>query len=260
MATVSSTTPSRGSTTVTVAAVRSTTTTSPERSTGAAQTAAGAVCGSLATAAVYLLAWWRGVHGYRLVLVGIGASAVLGAATGFLCVRADIGEAARAASRMIGSLGARDWTDVRVAALGLPALLPVVLVCARWLTTLGTGDDTAAGRRAHRRGRRRLPGVAAARAAPRLPAVRRPRDHNSPARFAVLRVTRSKLMCAPQATSRGDPIPLVVPVSWRPNDRQEVECSRRATASSKPARTTSSTSGTVVNAARTARSAPWPST
>ncbi|GAA2265014.1 iron chelate uptake ABC transporter family permease subunit [Streptomyces atrovirens] len=113
--------------------------------TGAAQTAAGAVCGGLATAAaVYLLAWRRGVHGYRLVLVGIGASAVLGAATSFLYVRADIGKAAQAASWMIGSLNARDWTDVRVAALGPLVLLPVVLVCARRLTMLEMGDDTAA--------------------------------------------------------------------------------------------------------------------
>jgi iron complex transport system permease protein len=37
---------------------------------GTAQTAVGAVCGGVATAAaVYLLAWKRGVHGYRLVLV-----------------------------------------------------------------------------------------------------------------------------------------------------------------------------------------------
>ncbi|MFH8799260.1 FecCD family ABC transporter permease [Streptomyces sp. NPDC017936] len=112
---------------------------------GAPQTAAGAVCGGLAAAAaVYLLAWRRGVHGYRLVLVGIGASAVLGAATGFLYVRADLGKAAQAASWMIGSLNARDWTDVRVAALGPLVLLPVVLGYARRLTLLEMGDDTAA--------------------------------------------------------------------------------------------------------------------
>ncbi|WP_345624538.1 FecCD family ABC transporter permease [Streptomyces ziwulingensis] len=112
---------------------------------GAAQTALGAVLGGLATAAaVYLLAWKRGVHGYRLVLVGIGASSVLGAATSFLFVRADIGKAAQAASWMIGSLNARDWNDVTVVGLGLVALLPVILVCARRLTLLEMGDDTAA--------------------------------------------------------------------------------------------------------------------
>ncbi|MFK4106256.1 FecCD family ABC transporter permease [Streptomyces sp. NPDC019531] len=112
---------------------------------GDAQIAIGAVCGGFATAvAVYLLAWKRGVHGYRLILVGIGASAVLGSATSFLYVRADIGKAAQAASWMIGSLNARDWGDVRIAALGLVLLGPVVLGCARRLTMLEMGDDTAA--------------------------------------------------------------------------------------------------------------------
>ncbi|MEU1049815.1 iron chelate uptake ABC transporter family permease subunit [Streptomyces sp. NPDC005897] len=112
---------------------------------GTAQTAVGAVCGGVATAAaVYLLAWKRGVHGYRLVLVGIGASSVLGAATSFLYLRADIGKAAQAAAWTIGSLNARDWSDVRVAALGLVVLVPVVLVYGRRLTMLEMGDDTAA--------------------------------------------------------------------------------------------------------------------
>ncbi|MGW8063112.1 FecCD family ABC transporter permease [Streptomyces ziwulingensis] len=112
---------------------------------GAAQTAVGAVCGGAATAAaVYLLAWKRGVHGYRLVLVGIGASSVLGAATSFLYLRADIGKAAQAAAWTIGSLNARDWNDVRVAALGLVALAPVVLAYGRRLTMLEMGDDSAA--------------------------------------------------------------------------------------------------------------------
>ncbi|MFG3219249.1 FecCD family ABC transporter permease [Streptomyces sp. NPDC048185] len=112
---------------------------------GAAQTAVGAVCGGVATAAaVYLLAWKRGVHGYRLVLVGIGASSVLGAATSFLYLRADIGKAAQAAAWTIGSLNARGWGEVRIAALGLVVLIPVVLIHGRRLTMLEMGDDTAA--------------------------------------------------------------------------------------------------------------------
>uniref|UniRef100_A0AAU3GQ32 Iron chelate uptake ABC transporter family permease subunit n=1 Tax=Streptomyces sp. NBC_01401 TaxID=2903854 RepID=A0AAU3GQ32_9ACTN len=111
---------------------------------GAPQTALGAVTGGFATAtAVYLLAWRRGVHGYRLVLVGIGASAVLGSATSFLYVRADIGKAAQAAGWMIGSLNARGWSEAGIAALGLVVCVPVVLVHARRLTMLEMGDDTA---------------------------------------------------------------------------------------------------------------------
>ena len=40
-----------------------------------------------------LLAWKRGVHGYRLVLVGIGASAVLAAVNSYLLVKADFVDA-----------------------------------------------------------------------------------------------------------------------------------------------------------------------
>lgn len=112
---------------------------------GTAQIALGAVLGGLATAAaVYLLAWKRGVHGYRLVLVGIGGSAVLGSLTSYLYVRADIGKAAEAATWMIGSLNGRGWPDVTVAALGVVALAPAVLALARRLSLLEMGDDTAA--------------------------------------------------------------------------------------------------------------------
>ncbi|MYR44370.1 iron chelate uptake ABC transporter family permease subunit [Streptomyces sp. SID5910] len=111
---------------------------------GTGQTAFGALVGGFATAtAVYLLAWRRGVHGYRLVLVGIGAAAVLGSATSFLYVRSDIGKAAQAASWMIGSLNARGWSEVGIAGAGLVACVPVVLVHARRLTMLEMGDDTA---------------------------------------------------------------------------------------------------------------------
>ncbi|MEV6396007.1 iron chelate uptake ABC transporter family permease subunit [Streptomyces sp. NPDC051907] len=112
---------------------------------GAPQTALGAVLGGLATAvAVYLLAFKRGVHGYRLILVGIGASAVLGSATSYLYVRADIGKAAQAATWMVGSLNGRGWSDVWIAVIGLAAVAPVVLLYGRRLTLLEMGDDTAA--------------------------------------------------------------------------------------------------------------------
>ncbi|MFI6619784.1 iron chelate uptake ABC transporter family permease subunit [Streptomyces sp. NPDC050528] len=103
------------------------------------------MCGGFATAvAVYLLAWKQGVHGYRLILVGIGASAVLGSATSFLYVRADIGKAAQAASWLIGSLNSRGWSDVWTIGIGLAVLVPVVIGYGRRLTLLELGDDTAA--------------------------------------------------------------------------------------------------------------------
>ncbi|MFC6884854.1 MULTISPECIES: FecCD family ABC transporter permease [Actinomadura] len=111
---------------------------------GAVQTTAGALAGGLLTAlAVYLLAWRGGVHGHRLVLTGIGVSAVLGALTEFLFVRADLGKAAQAATWMVGSLGGRDWGDVTVAAVGLAVLAPALLPLARRLAMLEMGDDAA---------------------------------------------------------------------------------------------------------------------
>ncbi|MEV0614665.1 iron chelate uptake ABC transporter family permease subunit [Nonomuraea sp. NPDC050404] len=113
---------------------------------GPLQTALGAVCGGVATAvAVYLLAWQRGVQGYRLILVGIGASAVLGSATSLLFLRAELGKAAQAATWMIGSLNGRGWNDVWIAGVGLVVLLPLALAANRRLTLLEMGDELAAG-------------------------------------------------------------------------------------------------------------------
>ncbi|GAA3497052.1 hypothetical protein GCM10019016_041530 [Streptomyces prasinosporus] len=52
--------------------------------------------------AIYVLAWKRGVHGYRLVLVGIGVSAVVTAVNGYLLTKSDIVDAARAVVWMTG--------------------------------------------------------------------------------------------------------------------------------------------------------------
>jgi iron complex transport system permease protein len=110
----------------------------------ATQAAAGAFVGGLATGlAIHLLAWKQGVHGYRLVLVGIGVSAVVTAVNGYLLTKADIVDAARAVVWMTGSLNGRDWDQVWPL-LGLCAILvPLVLGNARGLRTLEMGDDVS---------------------------------------------------------------------------------------------------------------------
>ena len=113
--------------------------------TSAVNVALGAVGGGFVTAGtVYLLARKGGAHGYRLVLIGIGATAVLGSCTSFLFVRADLGKAAQAATWMVGSLGGRGWSDAAIAAVGLAVTLPAVLALSRKLTLLEMGDDSAA--------------------------------------------------------------------------------------------------------------------
>ncbi|MEW2488833.1 iron chelate uptake ABC transporter family permease subunit [Streptomyces sp. NPDC048411] len=111
---------------------------------GATAVAGGAVVGGLLTgAAVYLLAWKRGVHGYRLVLVGIGTAAMLTAASQYLITKADLVDATRAVVWMTGSLDGRDWAQVwpLLAVCGL--LIPLVLGHARALRMMEMGDDAA---------------------------------------------------------------------------------------------------------------------
>ncbi|MEW2133618.1 iron chelate uptake ABC transporter family permease subunit [Streptomyces sp. NPDC005435] len=104
----------------------------------------GALVGGLVTGvAIYLLAWKQGVHGYRLVLVGIGVSAILTAVNGYLITRADIVDAARAVVWMTGSLDGRDWTQVWPL-LGMCAVLvPLVLANGRGLRMMEMGDDVS---------------------------------------------------------------------------------------------------------------------
>ncbi|MFD3840860.1 FecCD family ABC transporter permease [Streptomyces sp. NPDC058642] len=110
----------------------------------AAEVTVGALVGGLvAGLAIYLLAWKQGVHGYRLVLVGIGVSAILTAVNGYLMTVSDITDAARAMVWMTGSLSGRDWEQVWPL-LGLCAVLvPLVLANARGLRMMEMGDDVS---------------------------------------------------------------------------------------------------------------------
>ena len=82
--------------------------------------AGGALIGALLTAlAVYLLAYRRGVAGYRLILVGIGVAAVLTSVVSYLLVKAEVYEAQRAAQWLTGSLNGRGWEHVRPVAVAL---------------------------------------------------------------------------------------------------------------------------------------------
>lgn len=108
------------------------------------QVAAGALVGGLVTGlAIYVLAWKRGVHGYRLVLVGIGVSAIVTAVNGYLLTKSDIVDAARAVVWMTGSLDGRDWEQVWPLLALTAVLVPLVLVNARGLRMMEMGDDVS---------------------------------------------------------------------------------------------------------------------
>ncbi len=110
----------------------------------AGQVTIGALVGGLATGlAIYLLAWKRGVHGYRLVLVGIGMSAIMTAVNGYLLTKADLVDAARALVWMTGSLSGRDWAQVWPLLALCAVLVPLVLANARGLRMMEMGDDVS---------------------------------------------------------------------------------------------------------------------
>lgn len=106
------------------------------------QVAVGALIGGLVTGfAIYVLAWKRGVHGYRLVLVGIGVSAIVTAVNGYLLTKSDIVDAARAVVWMTGSLDGRDWDQVWPLLALCVILVPLVLANSRGLRMMEMGDD-----------------------------------------------------------------------------------------------------------------------
>ena len=110
------------------------------------QVAVGALLGALGTSLlIYVLAYRKGVTGYRLVLVGIGMTAILTAMSQFLLTRAEITDAQRATVWLIGSLNGRGWDEVGPMALALVILGPAAVFLSRSLGTMLLGDDTAVG-------------------------------------------------------------------------------------------------------------------
>lgn len=108
------------------------------------QVGAGALLGGIATAAaVYLLAYKRGVQGFRLIIVGIGISAMLASVNTWLILKADLETAMSAAVWGAGSLGSLGWSQVGPVTILLLVLVPAILVLGRRMRMLEMGDDAA---------------------------------------------------------------------------------------------------------------------
>lgn len=106
--------------------------------------AGGALAGCVVTAVlVYALAYRGGVQGYRLVLVGIGANALLLALNSYLLTRANINDAATAGAWLTGSLSGRGWDHAVPVALALVVLLPLCASISRPMRMIEMGDDAA---------------------------------------------------------------------------------------------------------------------
>lgn len=104
----------------------------------------GAFMGAILTAVlIYALAWRDGVTPYRVVLIGIGMSAITAAIMSFLFTRARLFEVQQAMAWLVGSLNAARVADIAPLAIALVVLVPVTVALVRGLDALQLGDDTA---------------------------------------------------------------------------------------------------------------------
>ncbi len=110
-----------------------------------ASTTAGALLGGFTTAiVVYLLAYRRGVQGFRLVIVGIGVTAALSGVNSWLILRARDEVAMGAAIWGTGTLSLTTWGDVVPAVVAVALTTPLIAAARRPLRQLELGDDAAA--------------------------------------------------------------------------------------------------------------------
>ncbi|MFG3436309.1 FecCD family ABC transporter permease [Nonomuraea sp. NPDC047897] len=106
----------------------------------------GAVIGGFVTAAVvYRLAYRRGIQGFRLILVGVAATALLDSLVSYLLLRARLQNAESAYTWLVGSLNGADWQQVQIIALTVGVLTVPVLAIGSRMRLLEMGDDLAQG-------------------------------------------------------------------------------------------------------------------
>ncbi|MFE3828288.1 FecCD family ABC transporter permease [Streptomyces sp. NPDC059092] len=113
-------------------------------SLGELQVSVLAIAAGLAVAVlVYALAFRGGVVGTRLILIGIGISAMLDSMTNYVLSQAAEWDLQEAMRWLTGSLNGARWEQVVPAVVALAVLTPVLLARSRDLSAMQLGDDTA---------------------------------------------------------------------------------------------------------------------
>lgn len=106
--------------------------------------AVAALAGGAATAlAVYLLAWRRGVQGFRLIVVGIGVSAMLGSIDSYLITRASVRESIVVGLWGAGSISRVTWESLIPSLWVAGAICLAAVLLAPALRLLELGEDAA---------------------------------------------------------------------------------------------------------------------
>ncbi|GAA1940254.1 iron ABC transporter permease [Nocardioides hwasunensis] len=102
-----------------------------------------AVVGALiAFAVVYAVSWRHGLDSDRLVLVGVGVSALAGGVSTFLLLRASPYDTPEIFTWLSGTTYGRSWGQVVPVAVALAVVLPLAMVARRELDLLALDEDT----------------------------------------------------------------------------------------------------------------------
>lgn len=106
--------------------------------------AGGALIGGLVTAVlVYVLSYRNGLAGYRLIVVGIGVSAVLNSVNQWIVIKLDLHTAITASVWQQGTLSGLSWSQVLPMTVCLVAMASILLAMGPQLPVLQMGDDAA---------------------------------------------------------------------------------------------------------------------
>ncbi|MCY9787183.1 iron chelate uptake ABC transporter family permease subunit [Nocardiopsis sp. EMB25] len=97
-----------------------------------------------AAVAIYLLAWRRGVVGYRLLLAGIGVAALATSVVSWVLTQTDVRDATVALTWITGSLARADWPTLNPLLICAGGLVVLLAVLSPRLRSLELGDDPAA--------------------------------------------------------------------------------------------------------------------
>ena len=94
---------------------------------------------------VYLLSWKNGISPFRLILIGIGISALMKAFTTLMMIQGPIYMASQANTWITGSLNGSTWANASILVPCTVILVIIALVLARNLNIQELGDDMAVG-------------------------------------------------------------------------------------------------------------------
>lgn len=97
----------------------------------------------IVTGLIYLLAWDNGSSPIRLILVGIGMTAIAGAFTSVMLTFGEINNVAQALVWLAGSVYGRSWIHIQLLLPWLVGFVPLALLLSRALNVLNLGDDIA---------------------------------------------------------------------------------------------------------------------